>query len=137
MEETEVPTEGLQEEMHHHAEHASARERWMSWVALSSAILAALAAVSALLSGHHANDAMLEQLRASDHWSYYQAKGIKSSVLSTRITLIESMGKKAPTRTSKSRKNTKKNRKKFQTTRKKKRTTRASISAATRSMRGP
>lgn len=94
MEETEIPTEGLQEEMHHHAEHSSARERWISHVALSSAILAAFAAVSALLSGHHANDAMLEQLRASDHWSYYQAKGIKSAVLSTRISLLESFGKK-------------------------------------------
>jgi len=39
---------------------------------------------------------MLEQLRASDHWSYYQAKGIKSSVLATRIALIESLGKRAP-----------------------------------------
>ena len=95
MEETEIPTENLQEEIHHHAEHASPRERWLSQVALSSAILAALAAVSALLSGHHANEAMLEQLRASDHWSYYQAKGIKSAVLSTRISLIETFGKKA------------------------------------------
>jgi hypothetical protein len=94
MEEIEVPTEGLQEEMHHHAEHASERDRWISRVALSSAILAGLAAVSALLSGHHANDAMLEQLRASDHWSYYQAKGIKSSVLSTRIALLQALGKK-------------------------------------------
>lgn len=94
MEDMEVPTEGLQEEIHHHAEHA--RDRWIARVALSSAILAALAAVSALLSGHHANDAMLEQLRASDHWSYYQAKGIKTSVLSTRIALLESMGKHAP-----------------------------------------
>jgi hypothetical protein len=96
MEETEVPTEGLQEEIHHHATHGSASQNWFSHVALSSALLAALAAVSALLSGHHANDAMLEQLRSSDHWSYYQAKSIKSSVLSTRIAILQAIGHPAP-----------------------------------------
>lgn len=92
MEEAEIPTENLQEEMHHHAQHAPG-QRWISWVALSSAVLAALAAVSALLSGHHANEAMLDQLKASDHWSYYQAKGIKSAVHGSRIALIQAMGK--------------------------------------------
>jgi hypothetical protein len=94
MEEAEIPTENLHEEMHHRAEHASERERWISHVALSSALLAAFAAVSALLSGHHANDAMLEQLHASDSWGYYQAKGIKSSILATRLALVQSLGKK-------------------------------------------
>jgi hypothetical protein len=94
MEEAEDPTESIQEEIHHHAQHAAGREGWISRVALSSAILAALAAVSSLLSGHHANDAMIEQLRSSDHWSYYQAKGIKSSVLSTRVALKNDLGKK-------------------------------------------
>jgi hypothetical protein len=100
MEEVEVPIEGVQEEIHHHATHEagqgspheSAPQGWFSYVALSSALLAGLAAVSALLSGHHANDAMLEQLRSSDHWSYYQAKSIKSSVLSTRIAILQAMG---------------------------------------------
>ncbi len=93
MEEIEVPTEHLQEEMHHHAEHA--RERWVSRVALSSAILAALAAVSAMLSGHHANEAMIDQIHASDKWAYYQAKSIKASLLSTKRELLAAQGKKA------------------------------------------
>src|SRR2546427_1180411 len=53
--------------------------------ALSAAVLAALAAVASLLSGHYSNEAMLEQLRASDQWNYYQAKGIKASVLSAKL----------------------------------------------------
>ena len=43
MEEIEVPTEGLHEEMQHHAEHSSSQQSWISWVALSSALFAALA----------------------------------------------------------------------------------------------
>src|SRR5439155_27301646 len=63
MEEIEPPTEQVQEEIHHHA-HES-RERWVSYVALSSALIAALAAVCALLASHHANEGMIDQLRAS------------------------------------------------------------------------
>lgn len=91
MEEIEVPTEHLQEEIHEHA-HAS-REVWISWVALSSALLAGFAAVSALLAGHHANEAMVDQIHSSDQWSYYQAKSIKATVLGTKIDLIKAMGK--------------------------------------------
>lgn len=79
MEEIEPPTEQVQEEIHHHA-HES-RERWVSYVALSSALIAALAAVCALLAGHHANEAMIEQMQSSDQWAYYQAKGIEMLML--------------------------------------------------------
>ena len=80
MEEIEVPTEHLQEEIHHAAEHS--RDRMTTGIAFSSAIIAALAAVSALLSGHHANEAMLDQIHASDQWNFYQAKSIKATILS-------------------------------------------------------
>src|SRR3954470_3658262 len=93
MEEIEVPTEHLQEEIHEHA-HQS-RERWILGVALSSALLAVFAAVTALLAGHHANEAMVEQIHASDQWSYYQAKGIKSAVLATKLDLMHAFGKSA------------------------------------------
>ncbi len=93
MEEIEVPTEHLHEELHHHAEHGG--NSWNMGVALSSALLAALAAVAALLAGHHANEAMIEQLKASDQWAYYQAKGIKSAVLATKIDLVKALGRHA------------------------------------------
>ena len=95
MEAPEVPTEHLHEEMHHHAEHAGEGERWVLGVALSSAIIAGFAAVAALLAGVNANNAMISQMQASDLWNYYQAKGIKASVLSTRIELLSALGKAA------------------------------------------
>jgi Domain of unknown function (DUF4337) len=85
MEEAEVPLESVQEHIHHKAEHS--RERWVSWVALSTAILAALAAIAGLLSGQHANEAMAAQIEASDQWAYYQAKGIKAAVLDAKMSL--------------------------------------------------
>jgi lipopolysaccharide export LptBFGC system permease protein LptF len=85
MEEAEVPLENLHEEIHHSAEHSG--ETWISWVALSTAILAVLAAIAGLLSGMHANEAMMSQIEASDQWSYYQAKSIKASLLDAKISL--------------------------------------------------
>jgi hypothetical protein len=85
MEESEVPLEHLQEHVHHSAEHSG--ETWISWVALSTAILAVLAAIASLLSGRHVNEAMMNQIEASDQWSYYQAKSIKASVLDAKMSL--------------------------------------------------
>ncbi len=85
MEEAEVPLEHLHEDVHHSAEHSGAV--WISWVALSTAVLAVLAAIAGLLSGKHANEAMMNQIEASDQWSYYQAKSIKAAVLDARIAL--------------------------------------------------
>jgi hypothetical protein len=92
MEEAEVPLEHLHEQIHHRAEHGG--ERWISWVALSTAILAVLAAIAGLLSGKHANEAMMSQIQASDQWSYYQAKSIKASVLDAKMTLTDSATEK-------------------------------------------
>jgi predicted cobalt transporter CbtA len=85
MEEAEVPLEHLHEEIHHHAEHGGAP--WISGVALSTAILAVLAAISGLLSGKNANEAMMSQIEASDQWGYYQAKSIKAAILEAKTTL--------------------------------------------------
>jgi hypothetical protein len=85
VEEAEIPLEDLQEHVHHSAEHGG--ELWISWVALSTAVLAVLAAIAGLLSGRHANEAMMSQIEASDRWSYYQAKSIKASVLDVKMSL--------------------------------------------------
>ncbi len=91
MEDPEVPTEHLHEEMEHRAEHGKAP--WMLGVALSSALLAGFAAVCSLLAGHHANEAMVDQIQSSDRWAYYQAKGIKAAVLGSKMELLEAEGK--------------------------------------------
>jgi hypothetical protein len=85
VEEAEVPLEKLHEEIHHRAGYESAR--WISWVALSTALLAVLAAIAGLLSGSHANEAMMKQIEASDQWGYYQAKSIKAAVLDAKTTM--------------------------------------------------
>src|SRR5690242_21287958 len=82
MEESEVPLEHLHEHAHETAKHSG--EIWISWVALSTAILAVLAAIASLLSGEHANEAMINEIEASDQWSHYQAKSIKVAVLDAK-----------------------------------------------------
>ena len=85
MEDAEIPLEHLHEQTHEAAEHGGAR--WISGVALSTAILAVLAAIAGLLSGSHANEAMMAQIDASDQWAFYQAKGIKAAVLDAKQSL--------------------------------------------------
>jgi len=78
MEEIEVPTEHLHEEIQEKA--AEEKEKWVLYVALSTAFMAVLAAVSGLLAGHHANEALIERVKASDQWSYYQSKNLKAEI---------------------------------------------------------
>jgi hypothetical protein len=89
-EEIEVPTEHLHESMAEKAHEGGFNLQ----VALSSALIAVLAAICALFAGSYANEAMLAQLKASDQWSYYQAKSIKASVLTSKMDLIKALGRK-------------------------------------------
>ncbi len=91
MEEIEVPLEQAQEHIHHAAHEA--KENWIGKVALMSALVAVVAAIAALLAGHHSNEAMITQIKASDSWSFYQAKGVKASILQTKIQIISELGK--------------------------------------------
>jgi ATP-dependent Clp protease ATP-binding subunit ClpA len=61
--------------------------KWRTWLALTTALIAVVAAVISLVSGYYAdrsllekNNAVLLQSKASDQWSYYQAKGVKKNV---------------------------------------------------------
>jgi hypothetical protein len=93
MEEPEVPLEQVHEHLEHQAHHE--KDSFVSSVALSTAIIAAFAAIASLLAGDHANEAMVSQIESSDQWAFYQAKGIKAAVLSTKLALLEGQGKKA------------------------------------------
>ncbi len=94
-EEIEVPTEHLHESMQEESEEVGrAKEHaWISRVAVSSAILAVAAAITALLASHHSDEAILEQMRATDQWSFYQAKSIKSAILQGNIEQLTTDGK--------------------------------------------
>jgi hypothetical protein len=96
MPEIEVPTEHLHETIHEHVHKAhgnSSEERWTMKVAVTAALLAAFAAVTALFAGHYANEALLEQIEASDGWSHYQAKSIKSYLFTTKLDMLTALGK--------------------------------------------
>jgi len=92
-EEIEVPTEHLHEQIHEAAEGQHHPSGFNMQVALSTALLAVVAAVAALMASHAANEAVLEQIQASDQWSFYQSKSIKENMLSTKLALIVAMGR--------------------------------------------
>jgi hypothetical protein len=86
MSEIEVPTEHLHETIHEKA-HES-HDRWSMKIALSTAIIAVLAAITGLLAEHKSNEALINQIKASDQWAYYQAKGIKYEVVEGTAELL-------------------------------------------------
>ena len=91
MEEPEVPIDEVREHIDHHAEHA--KDSFISSVAVSTALIAAFAAICSLLAGDHANEAMISQLKSSDQWAFFQARSIKSQVIGTKIGVFQAMGK--------------------------------------------
>jgi uncharacterized membrane protein YoaK (UPF0700 family) len=63
------------------------REAWTKYTSMSLVLLAVLAAVATQWGGKcssrtlvHLNDATFNQAKASDQWSYYQAKSIKQNL---------------------------------------------------------
>ena len=95
MEEMEVPTEHLQEAIQEKAEEE--KEKWVLYVALSTAFIAVLAAIAGLLGGHHVNEALIDQIRSSDQWAFYQAKSIKAEIAASTLKILEAMpGKPVP-----------------------------------------
>jgi hypothetical protein len=70
-------------------------ETAISTSALLTVILAGLGAITAMLSNYHADQAVIEQIQASDQWGYYQAKGIKGNLISVKTDLMIAFGKPA------------------------------------------
>jgi hypothetical protein len=64
-----VPGEDLMEEK---------KETWLSYLALIVVLLALGSTLSTLRVGSFSNRSILKQTQASNQWSYYQAKSIKS-----------------------------------------------------------
>src|SRR5579872_4604966 len=100
-EEVEVETERLHEAIHEELEKEGGA--FLKRIALTTAILAALAAIAALYAGATVNEALVLkteatrlQAEASDQWAYYQAKGLKSAILGESETLLTAQGKQAP-----------------------------------------
>jgi hypothetical protein len=61
----------------------------MSWVALATAIMAVLAAVTTLYMGKYSSRAILNQGQETSQWAYYQAKSIKSYIYEIQKQKLE------------------------------------------------
>ena len=100
-EEPEIETEKLRETIEEEREHG--RESFLKRIALTTAVFAALAAISALRAGATVNEALMLrteaarlQAEASDQWSFYQAKGVKAAVEEASRTSWLAMDKAPP-----------------------------------------
>jgi hypothetical protein len=95
MEEGPEPHEWVEkaaEEHHHDKEHGEkAKGNEMTISAITAAVLAVLAAIGSLLSGHAANQAILAQTKATDQWAYYQAKSTKEQLYEVGGKLIQAL----------------------------------------------
>ncbi|HEV2481425.1 MAG TPA: DUF4337 family protein [Puia sp.] len=89
-EEIEIPTEHLHEQIEEGAEER--RERWTLYLALSTAFMAVLAAFAGLMAGHHANEALVERMKASDQWNFYQAKNLKQEIALNTDAILKAIG---------------------------------------------
>jgi len=81
MEEGPEPHEWVErtaEEHHESGSHGDRPERRVP--AITAAVLAVFAAIGSLLSGHAANEAIMDQNRATDQWSLFQARSTKEQV---------------------------------------------------------
>jgi hypothetical protein len=97
--ETDKLHEAIQEEMEKEG------GGFLKQIALTTAVLAAFAAVAALKAGATVNLALLLktdstrlQSQASDQWAYYQAKGLKAAVQEATAASWEAADKPVPDR---------------------------------------
>ncbi len=97
----EIDTEKLHETIREEVEREGSG--LLKVIALTTALLAALAAIAALRAGATVNEALVLkteaarlQAEASDQWAYYQAKGIKAAVQEASRTAWLANGKTPP-----------------------------------------
>ena len=105
--EEELETAELKEKIDEHVEHHEHAQghgdhgaggkavKWTTYLSVSTALIAVLAACASLLSGSNSNEAilnkseaMLAQSQASDKWAYYQAKSVKQAIAQRQGELI-------------------------------------------------
>jgi hypothetical protein len=97
----DVDTDKLREAVQEELEREGGQ--FLRRIALTTAVLAAVAAIAALKAGSTVNEALVLkseatrlQAEASDQWAYYQAKGIKAAVAQATEAAWLSAGKRPP-----------------------------------------
>lgn len=99
--EPEIGTDKLREVIANEVERESGD--LLRIIALSTALFAALAAIVSLQAGSTVNEALMRkteaavlQAKASDAWSYYQARGIKATIARSALQPWITAGKRPP-----------------------------------------
>lgn len=99
--EPEIDTDKLREAIDEEIEKAGGS--MLRWISLTTALLAALAAMASLQAGSTVNEALVLkteatqlQAEASDQWAYYQAKGVKGAVAEASANSWRAAGKPVP-----------------------------------------
>jgi len=100
-EEIEIDTERLRDAIDDEIERQGGS--LLRWISLTTAVLAALAAIGSLRAGATVNEALVLkteatrlQAEASDQWTFYQAKGIKSAVAQSAMASWQAAGREPP-----------------------------------------
>lgn len=87
----EVETKELQEQINElHEEHKSEQKKagWIRYVGLSTALLAVVAAMSALQSGNMVNEALIHQIKSSDMFAEFQSSRMKEHLYTLTVSGI-------------------------------------------------
>jgi hypothetical protein len=65
------------------------KEKWLNYLALSTVIFAVCATLSTFRGGGYGSKALLNQTKASDQWSLFQSKSIKSYIFESQRDNLE------------------------------------------------
>lgn len=65
------------------------KETWLSYLALTTVILAVCATLSTFKGGGFSTRSVMSQSQASDQWAYFQAKGIKAYMYQMQADKLE------------------------------------------------
>jgi hypothetical protein len=65
------------------------KERWLTYMAISTVLIAVTATLSTFKGGGFSTRSLLNQTKASDEWSYFQSKSIKSYIFDMRRENLE------------------------------------------------
>ena len=89
METADMAKENI-EQVEHHASHGH-NDRSARRIAVLIAVLAAMLAVSEMGEKSSQNEYLTHHIEASDHWAFFQAKNIRSSVQRASADMMDSL----------------------------------------------
>ena len=68
---------------------AEVKEKWLNYLALSTVILAVCATLSTFKGGGYSTRSLMNQSKASDQWSFYESKSLKSYMFEMQCDNLE------------------------------------------------